>query len=211
MLMKERDRNKYRHKGARSTTIKTVYGKVEYRRNVYEVKEDDGLKHFVFLLDETLELDHIGFISTNMAEIMVKAVTELSYRQSAEKVTEMTGQTISAMGVWNVIKALGGKVCQDEKELIQDYKAGHIQGQIVAPVLFEESDGVYVNLQGKDRTDNHQKKAEIKVAIAYDGWKAEGNGRYSLHEKIAAAGFAKSKDFRNTERQLFRKNSIWMK
>ena len=110
-LMKERDRFRYRHKGYRKTTIKTLYGEVEYRRGVYEVIEEDGCKHFVFLLDETLELEHIGFISTNMAELMVKSVTEMSYRQSAEKVTEMTGQTISAMGVWNVIQALGEKVC----------------------------------------------------------------------------------------------------
>lgn len=99
MLMKERARSKYRHKGASKTTIKTIYGEVEYKRNVYEVIEDDGFKHSVFLLDETLELDHIGFLSTNMAEVMVKTVTEMSYRQSAEKVTEMTGQRISAMGV----------------------------------------------------------------------------------------------------------------
>ena len=118
-LMKERDRSRYRHKGYRKTTIKTLYGEVEYRRGVYEVIEEDGCKHFVFLLDETLELEHIGFISTNMAELMVKSVTEMSYRQSAEKVTEMTGQTISAMGVWNVIQALGEKVCQDEKELVE--------------------------------------------------------------------------------------------
>ena len=54
MLMKNCDRSKYRTKDI----------------------EEDGLKHCVFLLDETLELDHIGFISTNMAEFMVKSVTE---------------------------------------------------------------------------------------------------------------------------------------
>lgn len=193
--MKERNRSKYRHKGYRKTTIKTVYGEVEYKRGVYEVTEDDGLKHFVFLLDETLELEHVGFISTNMAEFMVKAVTEMSYRQSTEKVSEMTGQTISAMGVWNVIQALGEKVCREEKELVKEHKAGHIQGETITPVLFEEADGVYVSLQGKDRKQNGQKKAEIKGAIAYDGWKKEGKDRYKLHEKTAAAGFAKSKEF----------------
>ena len=201
-LMKERDRSRYRHKGYRKTTIKTLYGEVEYRRGVYEVIEEDGCKRFVFLLDETLELEHVGFISTNMAELMVKSVTEMSYHQSAEKVTEMTGQTISAMGVWNVIQALGEKVCQDEKELVEEHKAGHIQGETVTPVLFEEADGVYVNLQGKDRKEGHQKKAEIKVAIAYDGWKKDGTDRYKLHEKIAAAGFANAKDFQEYREAL---------
>lgn len=195
--MKWRDRSKYRHKGYRQTTIKTVYGEVEYKRAVYEVIEEDGLKHFVFLLDETLELNRIRFISTNMAELMVKSVTEMSYRESAAKVTEMTGLSISDMGVWNVIQALGEKVCKDEETLIQEHKKGHIQGKCDTPVLFEEADGVYVNLQGKDRKDNHQSKAEIKVAIAYDGWKNEGKGRYKLHEKVAVAGFSKSKEFQD--------------
>ena len=62
MLMEGRDTKKYRHKGARQTTIKTVYGEVTYQRIVYEVNEEDGTRRFIYLLDETLELDHIGLI-----------------------------------------------------------------------------------------------------------------------------------------------------
>ena len=60
MLMEDRDKKKYRNKGARQTTVKTVYGEVTYQRMVYEVIEEDGTKRFVYLLDETLELDHVG-------------------------------------------------------------------------------------------------------------------------------------------------------
>ena len=63
----------------------------------------------------------------------------------------MTGQTISAMGVWNIIQALGEKICEEAKELTEDYKKGHLKGEKGVPVLFEEADGVYINLQGKDR------------------------------------------------------------
>ena len=92
---------------------------------VYEVTEEEGTKHFVYLLDETLALDHVGLISTNMAELLVKGITELSYRECASQVSEMTGQTISAMGVWNVIQALGEKVCEEEAELTEEYKKAH--------------------------------------------------------------------------------------
>ena len=51
----------------------------------------------------------MGLISTNMAELLVKGITELSYRECAAQVSGMTGQTISTMGVWNVIQALGEK------------------------------------------------------------------------------------------------------
>lgn len=194
-LMEQRDKTRYRNKGLRRTAIKTVFGEVEYRRTIYEVTDGEEGKRFVYLLDENLELDPIGLISANLAELMVQGITELSYRECAAKISAMTGQSISAMGVWNVIQALGEKVCQDEKELVKEHKAGKLRGEKEAPVLFEEADGVYVNLQGKDRVKRKQSKAEVKVGIAYDGWKKEGNGRYLLPDKVVVAGFEKAKEF----------------
>ena len=40
MLMKERDKSKYRHKGLCQTIVNTVYGEVTYRRAIYEVIQD---------------------------------------------------------------------------------------------------------------------------------------------------------------------------
>ena len=195
MLMEDRDKKKYRNKGARQTTVKTVYGEVTYQRMVYEVREEDGTKRFAYLLDETLELDQVGLISTNMAELLVKGITELSYRECATQVSEMTGQTISAMGVWNVIQALGKKICEEEAELTEEYKKGHLKGEKEVPVLFEEADGVYIKLQGKDRKKEKQDKAEIKIGIAYDGWRKTGPERYELENKVVVAGFSKAKEF----------------
>ena len=195
MLMEDRDKKKYRNKGTRQTTVKTVYGEVTYRRTVYEVTEEDETRRFVYLLDETLELDHVGLISTNMAELLVKGITELSYRECARQVSEMTGQTISAMGVWNVIQALGKKICEEEAELTEEYKKGHLKGEKEVPVLFEEADGVYIKLQGKDRKKEKKDKAEIKIGIAYDGWRRIGPNRYELENKVVVAGFSKAKEF----------------
>ena len=194
-LMKQRDKNYYRHKGLRQTTIKTVYGEVTYQRAIYETFNEDGSKRFVYLLDEMLDLDQVGLISTNMAELLVSGITEMSYRECASKVSQMTGQSISAMGVWNVIQALGEMVCEEEKELTEAHKAGKVHGGKEVPVLFEEADGVYINLQGKDRKSTGQEMAEIKVGIAYDGWKKTGKDRYELPNKVVVAGFAKAKDF----------------
>lgn len=195
ILMKQRDKSYYRHKGLRQTTIKTIYGEVTYQRAVYEVHNEDGTKRFVYLLDETLALDNVGLISTNMAELLVSSITEMSYRECAAKVSQMTGQSISAMGVWNVIQALGEKVCEEEKELVEAHKAGKIRGTREVPVLFEEADGVYIKLQGKDRKSSGQDKAEIKVGIAYDGWKKTGKDRYELPNKVVVAGFARAREF----------------
>lgn len=189
-LMENRDKEAYRNKGKRKTTVKTIYGEVEYERRIYQVTREDGLTEFVFLLDEQLEISGVGLISMNMAEQMVSNITEMSYRETAEKITEMTGQSISAMGVWNVIQTLGDKVCEDEHKLVEAHKAGKVKGDKEAPVLFEETDGVYVRLQREK-----QDKGEIKVGIAYDGWKKTGRDRYALDGKVVVAGFSKSKEF----------------
>lgn len=194
-LRVSRDKKVYRNKGLRETTIKTVYGEVSYKRTIYQTINEEGRRIFVYLLDETLELEKVGLISTNLAEKLVNGITEMSYRECSTKVTEMTGQSISAMGVWNVIQALGDKVVEEEKELVEAHKKGQIKGQEITPVLFEEADGVYLNLQGKDRKKNGQSKAELKVGIAYEGWKKKGKERYELSNKVVVAGFSKAKDF----------------
>ena len=194
-LKEARDRKVYRDKGYRRTTIKTVYGEVSYRRSVYETMDEYGTRKYVYLLDEMLSLENVGLISENYAALLVSEVTELSYRECAEKVTAMTGQSISAMGVWNVIQKLGEKVCEEEKQLVDNHKAGMIRGEREAPVLFEEADGVWLDLQGKDRKARSFSKAEMKVGIAYDGWKDRGNGRYELDGKVVTAGFGKAADF----------------
>lgn len=91
-LMETRDKEAYRNKGKKKTTVKTVYGEVEYERRIYQVTREDGLTEFVFLLDEQLEISGVGLISMNMAEQMVSNITEMSYRETAEKITDMTGQ-----------------------------------------------------------------------------------------------------------------------
>lgn len=197
-LMENRDKSAYRNKGGRKTTIKTVYGEVEYSRRVYETAGDDGIKKCVFLLDEQLEIPCVGLISMNMAEQMVSSIVEMSYRETADKITQMTGQSISAMGVWNVIQSLGAKVCEEERELVKAHKAGQLHGEKESPVIFEETDGVYVKLQREAKN-----KGEIKLGLAYDGWKKTGTDRYSLDGRVVVAGFSTSKEF-----QEYREASI---
>lgn len=189
-LMKGRDKAKYRNKGLKRTTIKTVYGEVVYQRRTYETTREDGLKEYVFLLDETLRIADVGLISQNLAEQIVSGITELSYRNCAKEISK-SGQSISAMGVWNVIQALGNKVCESELDLVLAHKEGKVKGKKETKVLFEEIDGVYINLQ-REKT----KSKEMKVGIAYDGWKQTGKDRYSLTNKVAVAGFSSSNEFK---------------
>lgn len=86
-------------------------------------------------------------------------------------------------------------MCEEEKQLVEEHKKGNIQGERKVLVLFEEADGVYVNLQRKDRKGSHKEKAEIKVGIAYDGWKRTRKGCYELVDKVVVAGISGAKEF----------------
>ncbi len=109
-LADDRDKSKYRHKGKRRTTVKTLMGETTFYRAVYEHIDNEGRKNFVYLLDEQLGFDTIGLISTNLAEKVVENASITSFRNAAKNVTELTGQSISHGGVWNVVQALGEKV-----------------------------------------------------------------------------------------------------
>ena len=194
-LMVTRDKTVYRHKGLKWTAIKTLYGEVPYQRALYLKTDEEGSQSYVFLLDEALGLENIGLFSENFVEKVASGITTKSYRNCAKEVSETTGQSISAMGVWNIIQALGKKVSVEEKELVKQHKKGRLEGKKTVPVLFEETDGVNIRLQGKDRKETKNGKAEMKAAIAYDGWKEESHGRYRLNGKVVFAGFAKSKEF----------------
>ena len=82
-----------------------------------------------------------------------------------------------------MIQTLGEKLENDERKLVETDKHKNIKGNKEAPVLFEEADGVWLNLQGKDRKQRKFPKAEMKAVIAYDGWIDKGSGRYSLDGK----------------------------
>jgi hypothetical protein len=193
-LMENRD-SKYRHKGKRKTTLKTVYGEVTYKRVLYQYKRDDGLKGYIYLLDEALGLGGHGLMSPNLVEQIVTNISELSYRECAKSIDRMTGQSISAMGVWNVIQEIGHKLSKDEERLVKAHKEGNSPGTVETEVLFEEADGTYINLQGKEAKKYKNGKKELKVAIAYKGWKETATGRFALEGKVVTAGFNRSSVF----------------
>lgn len=89
-LMKSRDKEKYRHRGKKKTCIKTLMGPVEFSRIIYEYKDENGKKCYVYLLDEYLKMETIGFMSVNLLEKIIESVSNVSYRKAAENITELT-------------------------------------------------------------------------------------------------------------------------
>ena len=122
-LAKERDKKAYRDKGKRETSIKTVYGEVEYSRRVYRTESEDGEAAYIYLLDQAMQMEKIGLISTNLAEKIALTVTEAPYRVSADVISDTCGQTISHGGVWNLIQQLGERISEEEEYAVQQMEA----------------------------------------------------------------------------------------
>jgi len=183
-LNNARDTKEYRNKGKRKTTIKTIMGEVEYYRSIYLTKETK----YVFLMDELMGFEGSGLVSGLLSEKIAEMICKTSYRGTSEAISTMTGQSISATGVWNVVQAMGKKVDELEKTNAIAAKKNEGKGKVEVKLLNEEQDGVYLKLQGKDRKQ-HGESAEMKVAIAYAGCKQTGKKRYELTNKVAVANF----------------------
>lgn len=204
-LAASRDTAQYRDKGGRKTSIKTVYGEVEYSRRVYRTNLEDGNRAYVYLLDKAMQMDKIGLISTNLAEKIAMTVTESPYRVSADMIGSTCGQSISAGGVWNVMQRLGERISEEEEHAVKQMNANQTEGKKGIPVLFEEMDGVWLHMQDKEH--KKMKKQEMKVFTMYEGWDAEKEkqNRSTLVGKTMFAGMEKSNDFHEKREACIRK------
>jgi hypothetical protein len=208
-ILTERDGERYRNKGLRTTCIKTVMGEVVYDRRVYqdlEVQDEkNGSCKSVYLLDAELAINKIGNISEGVCQLIGSSICENSYRATARQISEQTGQAISAQGVWDVVQALGEKQAARIRRDVELDAAHAGTGIIATKILYEENDGVWLKLQGKSRQEEGNSK-EMKVGIAYDGvkWreKKDGTKRRNLDNKVAFAGFMSAEEYRKQKEGL---------
>ena len=127
------------------------HGEVKYKRRIYETKDENGKNMYIYLLDQYLKKETIGHVSSSLAEKMVENVLEKSYRKSAESIESLCRSSLSHTAVWNVIQELGKRLEEQDKKLVKQYEKGNLSGNREVDVLFQEADGVWLNMQGKDR------------------------------------------------------------
>lgn len=193
-LMKSRDKELLRHKGHRKTCIKTLMGEVEYSRAVYQVMDGESEKKFVYLLDEYVGFENIGFISANLVERIADNICETSYGQTAKNISSLTGQSISHQGVWNVVQKLGSQIEARENRYIELNKEHKLQGEKEVAILFEEADGIFVKKQKRYRHKGSN-SFELKIAIAHEGWKETAPKRFELVNKTVVCDITGGTEF----------------
>lgn len=185
-LMKTRDTKRYPNKQKRKTSVKTVYGTVEYSRTQYYDKQK---KEYIYLLDEKMKMEKIGTISANLSKMIAEAAADMPYRKAADMISQTTGQPISSHGAWNVVQNIGTVIEQEEQIIVEEMEQDMPKGETKCNMLFMEADGVYLNIQ-KDR--KKAKSQELKLATVYTGWSEDGK---KLVNKKVIAGMTPAKKF----------------
>lgn len=138
-LMKARDTKRYRHKGLRKNTIKTIMGEVEYRRVMYEM-EENGIHKTVYLLDEKMHINADGKVSENLIEKVVELVPITDSYRKAETVIKETNATISFEWIRKLVVDIGDKITAKEKEERKLLDKGQlVAGLKQITALFEEA------------------------------------------------------------------------
>lgn len=86
-----------------------------------------------------------------------------------------------------------------------------LKGEIETPVLFQEQDGVWLSIQGKDKPKGKSKKKELKLAVSYTGWTLRPGSKkeHIVVDKTVCASFDKVKHFKKlTEATIAEKYNV---
>jgi hypothetical protein len=198
-LMLSRDTKRYRSKGIRKTAVKTKLGTVEYEHRIYF---DTTEKKHVFLLDEKIRTHSVGLYDEEICKSIEKMICNQSFRETSESISKTTGLDISHQEVWNIVQKSG-------QRLIDNYAEPTVSGSVESKILYEESDGAWLKLQGKDR-EKYGSSKEMKIGIAYDGVihheTKSGKIRKELDNKVAYASFETVSKFRKHKEAVIASN-----
>lgn len=162
--------------------VSTVFGDIKIKRRLY--RSSNGKSHF--LLDEKMGLDKGCHVSPKVKELATFLSSHFPFQRSEEIVRAILPSGISHTTIHRLVGKLTAPYIEaEEREIEEVFSAGVIpesEGKTVS-YLFVEADGTMVALQ-KEKA----RRAEVKVGIAYEGWREVSKDRYKVTEKTAYSG-----------------------
>lgn len=167
----------WRNMGTEKRWMVSSLGTMGYKRRVYLDEQGKRIKP----VDEWLGLQRYARMSGRVQEIGASLVSSGTYRLAAEQLSYLTRAPISHSAIQRMAWAVGNRIADSEEaERRRIFERGGEDeaGKIRAPVLYGESDGVWVHLQREKR-----KSTEVRVAILSTGRKAVGKDRFRLENK----------------------------
>ena len=162
--------------------VTTVFGDIRIKRRLYRSNKGEHR----FLLDEKMGLDKGCHVSPKVKELATFISSHFPFQRSEEIVRAILPSGISHTTIHRLVDKLTAPyIAAENREIAEVFDAGVIpesEGKTV-PYLFIEADGTVVALQ-KEKA----RKAEVKVGIAYEGWREVSKERYKVTEKTAYSG-----------------------
>ena len=180
LISKQRDRElEIEHR--REVWYQTCLGAVKVERREY--RESHGRNRC--LLDEVMGMEKYRHMTRSVQELALDMASKMPYRRAAEVLRKTSGIFLAHQTIWRMVAQIADPCLkQAERELKWFMKTGEIpegEGKEAAHLLIE-ADGVMVSLQREK-----QRKAEVKVGIAYEGWEKVGKDRYRTVNKTSFA------------------------
>ena len=174
----------WRNVGTEKRWMVSSLGAVHYKRRVYVDEHRRRLKP----VDDLFGLQHYGRMSGRVQEMGASLVSNSTYRLAADQLSYLTRTPISHSALQRMAWVVGNRIADGEgaeRRRIFEQGEQHEPGNISAPVLYGESDGVWVHLQRE-----RKRSTEVRVAILSTGRKLVGKDRYRLENKrcITAIG-----------------------
>ncbi|MHB0987486.1 MAG: UPF0236 family transposase-like protein [Bellilinea sp.] len=178
----------WRNVGTEERWIISSVGTVKYKRRIYL----DEAKRRRKPVDELLGIERYSRMSGRVQEMGSYLASAGTYRRAANQISWLVKTHVSQSAIQRMVWAVGNRIVdgeEAERKRIFEAGAGIEAGQIEAPILYGESDGVWVHLQREDR-----KSTEVRVAILSNGKKQIGKDRYRLENKCCMTAIGLSSD-----------------
>ena len=169
---------KWKNVGREKRSIQFEQGYTTYYRRIY--KDEKGVRRKP--LDELMKVKPYERNSLKVQEIGCVLAANSTYRMAAQNLSLLTHTYYSANSIQRMVWRIGNQISQQEAEYESTKK-----GELETDILYAESDGVWIHLQREKNP-----KAEVKVAVIYDGKKRIGKGRYKLKNKVVMTQFGGS-------------------
>jgi len=170
--------------GTEKRTMISTAGWIRYRRHIY--RDEQGVRRKP--VDELLGLERYERCSRQVEQMGAYLASESNYREAAERMSWLLRTMVSHSGIQRMVWNVGNQIADDrdaEREAVFSQGARIEPGEIESKILYGESDGVWLHLQGEQK-----KSVEVRVATMYTGKEKVGKQRSKLKNKrsVVAVG-----------------------
>ena len=163
----------WRNVGTEMRWMVSSLGAVRYQRRVYQDEQRRRRKP----IDELFGLPPYGRMSGRVREMGASLASSGTYRLAADQLSYLTKTGISPSALQRMVWSVGNRIAdgeEAERRCVFEQGEQLEAGKIPAPVLYGESDGVWVHLQREER-----RSTEVRVAILSTGRKRVGKAVFA--------------------------------